>query len=366
MNLGKGLIKLIFITANLAVAALMVMAFIASRVSPEKLLIPAYTTLLLPALIPLNIFFIFFWVAFKKWHFLISLSVILLCWSIVKNTFPVNFKNTGNYEEEYSFSLMTYNTYANAMMVKHTEEDPNPVIQYMLEKDPDILCIQEYSVSFNKKHLTEEDLLQILNKYPYHHIYFKVNTGWSFFGNATFSKYPIVTKSIVEYQSNYNTTIISDIDINGKIVRIFNCHLESNKITENDKVMAVRLKDNFDTENIKGTTMHFSRKLGSAYRIRAKQADMVEEEIAKSPYPVMVVGDFNDLPGSYTYSTIRGKMQDAFVDNGFGLGWTFSDSVLKFRIDHILHDEALEIKSFKLDNKAQGSDHFPLFCKVSF
>ncbi len=126
------------------------------------------------------------------------------------------------------------------------------------------------------------------------------------------------------------------------------------------------MKDNFDTENIKGTTMHFSRKLGSAYRIRAKQADMVEEEIAKSPYPVMVVGDFNDLPGSYTYSTIRGKMQDAFVDNGFGLGWTFSDSVLKFRIDHILHDEALEIKSFKLDNKAQGSDHFPLFCKVSF
>ncbi|MDD4490210.1 MAG: endonuclease, partial [Paludibacter sp.] len=72
MNLGKGLIKLLFIIANLIVAALMVMTFIASRVSPEKLLIPAYSTLLLPLLIPLNLFFIIFWVFLKKWHFLIS------------------------------------------------------------------------------------------------------------------------------------------------------------------------------------------------------------------------------------------------------------------------------------------------------
>lgn len=365
MNLGKGLIKLLFITANLAVAALMVMAFIASRVSPEKLLIPAYTTLLLPALIPLNIFFIFFWIAFKKWHFLISLSVILLCWHIVRNTFPVNFRNTENYEGEYTFSLMTYNTYANAMMAKHTEAKPNPVIQYMLEKDPDILCIQEYSASTSNEHLTEDDLRRVFKKYPYHHIHFKVNTGWSYFGNATFSKFPIVEKSVLEYDSKFNTTIVSDIEIKGEIIRIFNCHLESNKITENDKVMAVRLKDNFDTENIKGTTMHFSRKLGGAYRIRAKQADMVAAEITKSPNKVMVVGDFNDVPGSYTYSTIRGKMQDAFVANGFGLGWTFSDSILKFRIDHILYNASIEIKSFKIDDKIRNSDHFPLYCKVS-
>ncbi|MDD4199427.1 MAG: endonuclease/exonuclease/phosphatase family protein [Paludibacter sp.] len=365
MNLGKGLIKLLFITANLIVAVLMVMAFIASRVSPEKLLIPAYTTLLLPALIPLNIFFVFFWMLLKKWHFLISLSVILLCWTIIKNTIPLNFNNTESFSGEYNFSLMTYNTYANAMMAKHAPKSPNPVIQYMLDKDPDILCIQEYSASARKEHLTEEDLLKIFQKYPYHHIHFKVNTGWSFFGNATFSKFPIVNKSVVEYQSNYNTTIFSDVNINGKIIRVFNCHLESNKITENDKVMAIRLKDNFDTEHIKGTTMHFSRKLGGAYRIRAKQADVVSEKISESPYPVLVVGDFNDLPSSYTYTTIRQNLQDAFVDTGLGLGWTFSDAVLKFRIDHVLYDASLKLKSFKLDNKTHHSDHFPLYCKFS-
>src|SRR5690606_15820641 len=163
-----------------------------------------------------------------KWHFLISLSVMLLCWNIIRNTFPVNFKNTEKYEGEYSFSLMTYNSYANAMMLKHTEENVNPVIQNMLEKDPDILCIQEYSANSNKIHLTQDDLNKIFNKYPYQHVYFKVDNGWSFFGNATFSKFPIVAKSIVEYQSSYNATIVSDVEIEGKIVRIYNCHLESN------------------------------------------------------------------------------------------------------------------------------------------
>jgi endonuclease/exonuclease/phosphatase family metal-dependent hydrolase len=365
MDLGKGLLKLLFITANLIVAVLMVMSFIASRVSPESLLIPAYTTLLLPVLIPLNIFFLFLWVLLKKWYFVVSLSVIILCWTSIQNTFPVNFSNAVNDKVEYDFSLMTYNTYANAMMEKHTKKSPNPVIQYMLDKDPDILCIQEYSASFKENHLTEKDLMRIFSKYPYHHIHFKVNTGWSFFGNATFSKFPIVNKSVVEYKSNYNTTIATDVDVNGKIIKVFNCHLESNNITENDKILAVRLRDNFDTDNIKDATMHFSRKLGAAYRIRAKQSDMVSEYIESSPYPVMVVGDFNDLPSSYTYTTIRGNLRDAFVDKGFGLGWTFSDSWLKFRIDHILYDDSFKLKYFKLDNKVKHSDHFPLYCKIS-
>lgn len=365
MNLGKGLLKLLFIIVNLIVATLMMMTFIASHVSPDKLLLPAYATLLLPALIFFNLLFVFFWIAIKKWHFLISLSIMFLCWNIIRNTFPINLKNSDNNQSEHDFSLMTYNTYANAMMVKHLKNSPNPVIQYMLDKNPDILCIQEYSASQKQEHLTEKDLLDIFKKYPYHHIHFKVNTGWSYSGNAIFSKYPIVHKAIVKYQSDYNTTIYSDIQIKEKTIRVFNCHLESNKITENDKVIAGKLKDNFDTENIKGTTMLFSKKLGSAYKIRAKQANAVSETIKNSPYPVIVVGDFNDLPSSYTYTTIKGNMHDAFVEKSSGLGWTFSSSLLNFRIDYVLYDPAFEIKSFVLDNQTHHSDHFPLYCKIS-
>lgn len=365
MNIGKGLLALLLIIANLFAAALMVLAFVASHISPDTWLIPAYATLLLPALIPLNIFFVALWILWKKWYVLISVSVLLLNWQVIKNTIPLNIKDPESQLEDADFSLMTYNTYANGMMEKHTKRSPNPVINHMLKEDPDILCIQEYSAHFNNAYLTEKDLQEIFKKYPYHHIYYKVNTGKSYFGNATFSRYPMTNKQTVDFESNYNTAIFSDININGKTIRVFNCHLESNKITESDKVMAMRLRDNFDTDNLKGTTMHFSRKLGAAYRIRSKQAEIVSEQIKASPYPVMVVGDFNDLPSSYAYNTIRRDLQDAFVEKGFGLGWTFVDALLRFRIDHILYDPSFELKSFKLNNKVHYSDHFPLTCKVA-
>ena len=208
--------------------------------------------------------------------------------------------------------------------------------------------------------------MEIFKKYPYKHIHYKVNAGWSKSGVATFSKFPIVRKDVINFQSNYNTSISSDIKINGKMLRLFNCHLESNQLTENDKIMAFRLKDNLDTDNIKGTTLHLSRKLGAAYRVRAPQADTIAALIATSPHPVMVVGDLNDLPSSYAYTKIRGNLKDAFVERGCGLGWTFSESVLRFRIDHILYEPSFELADFKLDNKVRYSDHYPLYCKIIY
>ena len=38
----------------------------------------------------------------------------------------------------------------------------------------------------------------------------------------------------------------------------------------------------------------------------------------------IVTGDFNDVPNTYTYFTIRGKLQDAFLKQGFGIGRTYS------------------------------------------
>jgi endonuclease/exonuclease/phosphatase family metal-dependent hydrolase len=366
MNLGKGLIKILMFTANLTVVFILFVSLFASRVSPDKILLPAYTTLILPLTIVLNVGFIILWMIFRKWYFLISLLALLICFNIVRNTLPMNFDGLAkeNISEE-GFTLMTYNSHINFLMAKHSTEQPNPVIQYMLDADPDILCIQEFAaIVKDEKFLTEDDLIKIFNRYPYKQINYKVKGNWSKSGIATFSKFPIENSSVVNFKSNYNSTIYTDINVKGKMMRLFNCHLESNNLTENDKNMALQLKDNLDTDNIKGTTLHLSRKLGAAYKIRALQADSISAQVALSPYPVMVVGDFNDIPSSYAYTKIRGDLNDAFVQKGFGLGWTFSESIFKFRIDHILFDESFELIDFKLDNKAPYSDHYPLYCRI--
>jgi endonuclease/exonuclease/phosphatase (EEP) superfamily protein YafD len=57
-------------------------------------------------------------------------------------------------------------------------------------------------------------------------------------------------------------------------------------------------------------------KLKTAYQYRGAQADILHQKITESPYPVIVCGDFNDVPNSYTYFKVRDDLQDAFLKKG--------------------------------------------------
>jgi endonuclease/exonuclease/phosphatase (EEP) superfamily protein YafD len=73
----------------------------------------------------------------------------------------------------------------------------------------------------------------------------------------------------------------------------------------------------------------------------------------------IVCGDFNDVPVSYTYHTVIGDLQDAFVEKGFGFSTTFSNKLSFFRIDYALLDPNLQINSYRVVHK-ELSDHYPV------
>ena len=93
---------------------------------------------------------------------------------------------------------------------------------------------------------------------------------------------------------------------------------------------------------------------------RASEADKAAAIIAKSPHPVLICGDFNDLPGSYTYTQFRGDLKDAFVEKGWGFGRTYNLISPTLRIDYIFYDPAvLRIKSYS-SPRTELSDHNPV------
>ena len=102
---------------------------------------------------------------------------------------------------------------------------------------------------------------------------------------------------------------------------------------------------NIEQDEVAGS-ISILRKLKSAFVKRAKQVDALHEYISKSPYPVILCGDFNDTPTSYTYHTVRGGLRDAFVDSGTGMSGTYAGKLPSFRIDYILYDK--KFKSFKI------------------
>ena len=364
MKFGRQLIKIIMLIANLVVAIIMIITLLGSVISPEKLIIPAYTSLIFPLTIALNIFFIFFWLLARNWLFLISSILIILSAQHIGNTIPVHFNKPEIPEQSNIVSILTYNTQMNDAVKKHTKENPNKVIQYILDADADIVCLQEFAVGHKETDLTHEDILRIFKKYPYKQIVYKLSQVWCRYGMAVFSKFPIINKDTVNYISDTNISIYSDIKIYNDTIRLISNHLESNRLTEQDKAKALELKNNFDADNLTKTTIYLSKKLGVAYRIRAAQADYLADFIEKSPYKLIVLGDLNDVPSSYTYTKIKGeKFKDAFAEIGSGLGWTFNEFIYRFRIDFVLYDPEFKIADFKVD-KFRGSDHYPVHCKL--
>ena len=364
---GRALVKWIMVASNIVAVLFMLMTLIGTVVSPVKLTIPAYFALLFPLTILVNIGFVIFWLIARKWLFLFSLSILLFSSTEISNTIPIHFGKTEAAPSNNSITLLTYNTKMSGELKKHTRRNPNKVIQYVLDSDADIVCLQEFTVSANREYLTENDIFRIFRKYPYKHIQYKQKAKYKFSlsGVATFSKYPIINKQEIRYPSNYNISIFSDINVKGKIIRLVNNHLESNRLTEHDKEMPLSLKENFDTKNLKGITRHFSNKLGLAYRLRSQQADAVAKVIIGSPYRVIACGDFNDVPTSYAYTTVKGKLKDAFSETGNGLGWTFNERYYHFRIDFVLYDfVGFTPIQYKTD-KVKYSDHYPVLCKLN-
>lgn len=202
--------------------------------------------------------------------------------------------------------------------------------------------------------------------YPYHY-FASDHVTWNgayAHGVALFSRYPIIDTLRLRYFTNDSlkaaeSLIRATIDINGKKINVFTTHLQSFLFTGNDYRGLKIIKKADNTDSVVEASKGIITKFRKSYRVRSHQADLVKEQLNKSIYPEIVCGDFNDVPNSYTYFTIKGERQDAFVEKGFGLGRTFVFISPTLRIDYILADKSFEVLQYK-KTKLPYSDHFPL------
>ena len=99
-----------------------------------------------------------------------------------------------------------------------------------------------------------------------------------------------------------------------------------------------------------------------AFKTRSQQVNAVAEHIKKSPHPVIVCGDFNDSPVSYSYQTMRDNLKDAYIESGNGIGYTYRGKFPSYRIDYILYNPLLRSYDYQ-SPKIELSDHYPVICR---
>ncbi len=367
----KKIFNILFLLINFIFIGLFLLSGLATEINPEKFVLPSYLSLFFTPLLIINIFTIFFWAIRLKWYLVFSLLAIGLVWGNVRNNLPIHSSSANELavsDSTRQISVLSYNVKLFDFYKKNNSAtNCNQTLDYIISRNADVVCLQEFGYYNSNAFLSADDIISTLEIiYPYYQVVCHLsNKGRNTYGVATFSKFPIINKQEIKYGSTYNRTIFSDIEIDTTIIRVFNCHLESNQLTIDDKKKMVELMDSTSQEKLSEATTRLTRKLGAASRKRSHQAEAIAVEIAKSPYPVVACGDFNDTPISFTYKKIKGDLTDVFATTSSGLGITYAELPFLYRIDYIFHSKELKSGDFKID-KVSYSDHYPISCKIQF
>jgi vancomycin resistance protein VanJ len=231
------------------------------------------------------------------------------------------------------------------------------ILEYVKTAKADIICFQELFIKGNAIEKDEEIRKVFGGKY-FSHTKLLGRGKNQYYGIATYSRFPIIRKGEIRHPGSSSLSIYTDVVIQKDTFRIFNNHLQSFRLRSMERSLIEELASSEENQTIDEIkTLSVSLKQG--FIRRALQAQLVKKYINLSPYPVVVLGDFNDTPVSYSYRKIRKGLNDAFVKSGYGAGFTYRGNYPPNRIDYILFDDALISTKFDI-LKVKYSDHYPI------
>jgi endonuclease/exonuclease/phosphatase family metal-dependent hydrolase len=325
--------KVVFF-CNSIVAVLLLLSYLLPYVAPKNFALISVLSLAVPLLIVLNVLFFIYWLLKVKKQFFLSLFVLLIGYNYVLSLYK--FSKSKKVEETSNISVMNYNVRIfNQYKWIEKEGVGLAIVDFIEEEFPDIISIQEY-YKFEKSELSFYD-----------YKFINPTKRGSTFGQAIFSKLPIVNTGSIGFPETLNNAIFADVVKGQDTIRIYNIHLESLRITK-------------DVEDLNtDESERIFRSVGQTFKMQQSQTELFLKHKEACPYPMIITGDFNNTPYSYVYRKIKGELQDAFTEAGNGFGRTFKFKYFPVRIDYILADKDFTVNGFKTFD-TELSDHYPI------
>ncbi|MGG9964061.1 endonuclease/exonuclease/phosphatase family protein [Ferruginibacter sp. SUN106] len=368
-SLFRRLTKKFFIISNIILAVLFLLGCYGGLFNPQYWWPLGFLTLATFYLLLLLIVFIIFWIFVKPGWSLISFAAIILAYKPITNIVPLRFSSSFTQQKQAAaIRMMSWNVeHFDILEHKTHPEKKQEMLQLVNDYQPDIACFQEMVGSDsvpNAINYVPEMMQQMGMQYFNYSYNRKVDfDGNHHFGIITFSKYPIINKQTISYYPyDYNSIFqYTDIVKEADTFRVFNIHLQSLKFSSGN----LKFIDNPEIKSQQDMTesKNLIYKLRIGFSKRKTQSERIKEEMNKSPYPVMVCGDFNDVPNSYAYTTIGKGLQNAFAEKGSGIGRTFTGISPTLRIDNIFVSDIFSVEQYtRIDKKL--SDHFPIFADI--
>ena len=323
------------------VALLLLLSFGLSYIPPQTFSLISILSLSVPLLIVLNIIFVVYWTVKLKKQVILSLLVLVVGYNQVLSFYK--FSEDNRQLSEDTFTVMSYNV--RLFNLYNWIDDitiPSKIQNFITKESPSIVCFQEYDSRTNLDFKTHP---------------FKHQTNPSTYNKselAILSTYKILNTGFIDFPNSANSAIYADIIIKTDTLRVYNVHLQSSGIDANVNV------ETLDSEQ----SNKLLKRLGITFKAQQSQAERVAAHVAKSPYKVLICGDFNNTVYSYVYRILKGDLLDAFETSGSGFGRTFDFKYFPVRIDFILADKRYKARRFQ-NYEVPYSDHFPILTELT-
>lgn len=351
----KNTIQGILLGAQVTCLVIMLLVGFSDRLSPVTHPLLSCVGLTFPVLLAINVVFLLLWLLLRPKFALISVVGLIIGYSPIHTYIPFNIPATA---PDSCIKVLSYNV-ANFRETAQDADGNNYVIatRYIRESGADIVCLQEAALN---------DVTAKLNDiYPYRDSVTTVHEK----GNSTLvllSKFPITGKEHIPYFSKGNSSCAFFVDINGTKTVVINNHLESCGLSASDRdEFRSIVKGETGRDTLRSGSKRILQILSESARRRGPQADSVCKYVVRhKPTPIILCGDFNDNPISYTHHVIAKELTDCFVSSGNGLGWSYAHYGMRVRIDNIFCSEDWEPYHCFVDKEAHGSDHFPILCTL--
>lgn len=326
---------------NLLAAFLMMVAFVLPYLPPSRFPVISILSLGVPVFIIINIIFVIYWILLFNRRFFVSFIVLTISFFYFNVFYEISSEGDPS-KYDNKLSVLSYNVRLFNAFEKKPHGDVKAIFSEIIAKtNPDIIFVQEYY----RKHNLD------FSEYPYQHSRFKSKSAT--LGHAIFSKYPLINTGAFDFKDTGNNVVYADVVKDKDTIRLYNLHLQSFGI-----IPEVQFLQDIDKETL-------LRRVSSNFKKQESQIHSVLAHKAKTKHPVILCGDFNNTPFSYTYRKLKIEMQDAFRERGNGLGTTFLFDGFPLRIDYIFASPEFDVLTFETFKKT-FSDHNAIHATVGW
>ncbi len=337
----------IIITAGLFVLALGGCS--AAYINPEHSDIFPFLGLALPIVLIANLVILLYWAIQFRWWVILPFVAIVCNISYIGAMYRIPFGQKAR--SDSALTVASYNVYGfrrgeySAVM--------RDIATLFEKNDVDVACLQEVRL-INRHSL--DSMATIFSSLP--------NVVYHESDIAILSKYPVLTSGVIKFPNTGNNAVWADLWVDSTTVRILTVHMQTTGVAAVRSEFAGQPDDEgFSKE--KRVILRLRDKLRDNARMRAAQAQELRQLIDTTTCPLIVCGDFNDTPSSYTYHTMRGKLTDGFKACGKGFGATFRSLRNVLRIDYIFYSPAFHGIRYDTPD-VPFSDHRPVILHAEY